>query len=351
MEILLISTFIISFVLIYFLIKYSEVLGLQDVPNARSAHKKIVPRSAGLGFTSAVLISLLLFETTHLLEYIHIYLSVFVVMLVGLYDDRFEVSHRFKFIVLVFIGLYISFEGVMITSLGTYFGYDLAIPIWVAIPFTTFAIVGFTNALNLMDGLDGLAGGLATIMMVAFFMIGYINHDEFIMLLSGTFIFSIIAFLLFNWFPASIFMGDSGSLTLGFVISILSIKSLEYMAPSAVLFIIALPLIDTFIVMRRRMQRGQSPFKADKNHIHHFLYKTKVNVKISVKLLIYIQIILSIIGYQMRESNEVLSLLLFGLLLYIFLNLFDQRFRYREKKRKKKDFKFIRKVLRKKEEV
>ncbi len=349
MELLLLSTFILSIIFIYNLVKYSEVLGLQDVPNSRSAHKTVVPRSAGLGFVSAVLISLFIFDNHHFLEYGYIYFSVLLIMLVGLYDDRFEVSHRLKFVSLLIIGFFICFNGLGITNIGTYMGYSVDLPIWLSIPFTVFAIVGFTNALNLMDGLDGLAGGLSIIMMFAFLMIGIINHDELIITLSATFIVSTLAFLLFNWHPAKIFMGDSGSLTLGFVISILSIKSLAYMTPSAVLFIVALPLIDTFIVMRRRIQRGQSPFKADKNHIHHFMYKTKVNVKYSVILLMYVQLALSIIGYQIREGDEILSLVLFGLLLFIFLNMFDQRFRYRKPKKKKRLKKLVNKILKTKE--
>nr|WP_275758449.1 MraY family glycosyltransferase [Sulfurimonas sp. SAG-AH-194-C21] len=341
-----ISIFILSFVFILLLIKYSEFLGLQDIPNARSAHKKIIPRSAGVGFVSSVLISLLIFNPDHIFTSYCIYLSIFAIMLVGLFDDRFSLSHRYKFIALFVVGIYIALHGVLINSLGTYFGYDLTMPIWIATIFTVFAIIGFSNALNLMDGLDGLAGGLSLIMLLTFFSIGYMHNDELIMTLSLVFIVTISVFLYFNWYPAQIFMGDSGSLTLGFVISVLSIKSLAYMTPSAVLFIVALPLIDTFIVMRRRIQRGQSPFKADKNHIHHFMYKTKVNVKVSVKLLIYIQLALSVIGYQLRNENQILSLVLFFLLMYVFLNLFDQRFRYRVPKKKEK-LTSIRKVFKK----
>ncbi len=342
MEILLTSTFILSLLFVSLLLKYSEKLGLQDIPNARSAHKSIIPRSAGLGLTSAVLLSMLIFNFEHMIEYGYIYLSILAIMLVGLYDDKFEISYRLKFVALLFIGAYIAYNGLLINSLGTYFGYVLDIPIWIAAPFTLFAIIGFTNALNLMDGFDGLAGGLSSIMMLTFFMIGYVHDDSLIMTLSSTFIVAIVAFLFFNWHPAKIFMGDSGSLTLGFVISILSILSLEYMTPTAVLFVVALPLMDTFIVMKRRIQRGQSPFKADKNHIHHFMYKTKANVKFSVKLLLYIQMAFSIMGYQMRAENEILSLMLFGLLMYIFLNIFDQRFKYRAPKKKER-LKFIKK--------
>jgi len=182
-----------------------------------------------------------------------------------------------------------------------------------------------------MDGLDGLAGGLSVIMLLIFFLIGFRYHDDFMMYFSASFIAAVLAFLIFNWNPAKIFMGDSGSLTLGFVIAILAIKSSSYLPPASVLFIIGLPLIDTFIVVRRRLQRGQSPFVADKNHIHHFLYETKAHIGFSVVVLLCIQLALSIIGYQLKSSNQFLSIILFTLIVYIFFNLFDQRYKYRPK--------------------
>jgi UDP-GlcNAc:undecaprenyl-phosphate GlcNAc-1-phosphate transferase len=181
-------------------------------------------------------------------------------------------------------------------------------------------------------------------MLLSFFIIGFVHDDQFMTTLSATFIAVIIGFLIFNWHPASIFMGDSGSLSLGFVVAILSIKALTYITPSAVLFIIALPIIDTFIVMRRRLQRGQSPFVADKNHLHHFLYKTKLDVGFSVMMLLYIQLAFSVAGYQFGNENQVLSLVLFGLFIFIFFNLFDQRFKYRKPKAKKRLEKLAKKM-------
>lgn len=331
MILLLTTTFVLSVLFVYLIMKNASFLGLEDIPNARSSHKNVIPRSAGLGFVSAVLISTGIFEFPHLLTYSYIYISILFVMLVGLYDDKMNISHRVKFIALLLVAIYVCANGIRIDTLGVYFNYNIALPIWIAAPFTVIAIVGFTNALNLTDGLDGLAGSLSLIMLLAFFTIGIVHNDQLLIILSSTFIVSILAFLIFNWDPAKIFMGDSGSLSLGLVISILSIHSLEYIAPSAMLFIIALPLIDTFIVMRRRIQRHQSPFIADKNHIHHIMYKMKVNVRVSVMLLLYIQLALTILGYQIRQENQIVSLALFILLLYILLNLFDQRFRYRKK--------------------
>ena len=327
----IIALFAYSF--IYLLIKNANSLGLVDIPNDRSSHKKLMPRSAGMGFVTASLLGLVICEFTHVVEYSYIYFSILLIMLVGIYDDRFEISYRIKFVGLLSVTSYVVLSGVSIDSLGEYFGYDVRLPFWIAFPFSVIAIIGFTNALNLTDGLDGLAGSLSLIMLSVFFVIGYQNDDALMINLSLAFIISLIVFLYFNWNPAKIFMGDSGSLSLGFVISILSIESLNYIPPAAVLFIIGIPLVDTFIVMRRRIQRGQSPFKADKNHIHHFMYKVKLNVKISVLLILYLQIALSLLGYQLISvKEEFFSLVLFVLLLFIFLNMFDQRFRYRKPK-------------------
>ena len=336
MKITVIAIFILSLVFVKLLIKYSQKLGLQDIPNERSSHKNVVPKSAGLGFVSAVFIGQLIFNTADLYHYLFIYLAILIVMMIGVYDDKNDVKPRAKFIFLIIASIIVVFNGIYIDTLGNFFGYDINLPFIIAIAFTVFAIVGFTNALNLTDGLDGLAGGLSIIMLTMFFAIGLIHDDTLMVSLSSSFIAAVLAFLIFNWNPAKIFMGDSGSLTLGFVISILAVKSLAYLAPVTILFVIGLPLIDTFIVVRRRLQRGQSPFTADKNHIHHFIYKTKLHVKFSVMILIYIQLTLSIIGYQMKSTDQFLSLILFAMITYIFCNLFDQRHRYRPKNKRKK---------------
>ena len=206
---------------------------------------------------------------------------------------------------------------VAIYSLGNYFGYEMVLPAWFVFPFTFFAIAGFTNALNLMDGLDGLASVVSIVMLVTFLAVGLQYNDEVLISLSSFFIVTLLAFLLFNWHPAKVFMGDSGSLALGIVISILAIHSTQYIAPTSVLFMVALPLLDTFIVMTRRIQRHRSPFEADKNHLHHFLFNVKGDVRYTVMILAFMQVVFSIIGYQISPSNEFLSLVLSMILFYL----------------------------------
>jgi UDP-GlcNAc:undecaprenyl-phosphate GlcNAc-1-phosphate transferase len=190
--------------------------------------------------------------------------------------------------------------------------------------------MGFTNALNLIDGLDGLAGSLSIVILSAFFYIGSLHDDLFMMVFSGAFIAGLFAFLIYNWNPASIFMGDSGSLTLGFLISVLAIKSLAYIPAVAVLFIAAVPLLDTFVVMIRRKRNGRSMFSADKCHMHHLLLEFFGNsTKTTVRFLVVLQAIYVMIGVHLEQDIEqTLPMVLFILnvvFLYILLNRMAQR--------------------------
>lgn len=181
------------------------------------------------------------------------------------------------------------------------------LPVAVAMLFTVFSVVGFTNALNLIDGLDGLAGSVSIVILGTLFVVGYHHHDTFIMVLSGAFVASLAAFLIFNWNPASIFMGDSGSLTLGFVISLLAIKALDYLSPISILYLAAIPLLDTFVVMIRRKKNGRSMFAADKCHFHHVLQTFFLErTKLTVTFLVILQIVYSLVGVYLKKNVDIL---------------------------------------------
>jgi len=328
---LLIAIFFFTMIGIYIHMKYAKRVGLIDIPNERSMHPEPIPRGAGIAFVLAILFTLVFFDFQYLKTYYYIYLAILIVFSVGVWDDLKNISPRIKFIFIFFAAVVLYLNHVAIFSLGTYFGYDLVLPVWFIFPLTLVAIAGYTNALNLMDGLDGLAASISVVILIVFFIIGIEYEDELITTLSSFFIVALLVFLWFNWYPAKVFMGDSGALSLGIVISILGIQSTQYISPASVLFIVALPILDTFIVMTRRIQRHQSPFKADKNHLHHFLFNVKGDIKYTVIILVMMQMIFSIIGYQVRESDDFISLILFGLLFIIYLNLFDQRLKKRRK--------------------
>ncbi len=330
--IVLISIFFITLIGIYFFMKYAGKLGFTDIPNKRSMHKNNIVSGAGIVFVLTPILLLLIFHMEHIFKYYYVYAAILVVLTVGILDDIKNISPKIKFMFIFFATVLLYINDYAIFSVGTYLGIEITLYTWVAFLFTFFALAGYTNALNLMDGLDGLAASISIVILATFFTIGWQHNDELLILLSSSFIISLMAFLVFNWNPAKVFMGDSGSLTLGIVIVILTIQSVQYITPASVLFIIAIPLLDTFIVMTRRFQRGGSLFKADKNHMHHLLYSVKKDIKYTVIILTMMQIVFSIIGYQVSQSNDLISLILFGLLFIIYLNLFDQRLVRRNRK-------------------
>ncbi|MEA2073623.1 MAG: MraY family glycosyltransferase [Campylobacterota bacterium] len=296
-------TILLSYFSVKIILKYAHKLELYDVPNERSHHCNITPSGAGLGFIAALFISLFLFHLELCLEHPLVLLSIALVFAMGVYDDRHDVSAKQKFIVIFLAVFIVSFDSVMINSLGVWYGYDLALPYFLALPFTMFAIAGLTNAVNLIDGIDGLSGTVSIVILLFTASIGFEYHNTFIFTLSIFTVAALIGFLFLNWNPAQIFMGDSGSLSLGFIISLLFILSLEHVHPIAMMYIGALPLLDTLIVMVRRIRRKKSPFSPDKTHIHHIMVKFfDMNVKKTVVFLVILQTVFSSIGYMILDS-------------------------------------------------
>ncbi len=322
--------FIITFFSIKKFITLAPKLSLVDIPNNRSSHKNITPRGAGLVFGFIFLIAVLIFDFKNFNEIKYTLLAIALIYICGVFDDKFDISPKQKLVFILVSSVIVYLNGYEITNVGTFFGFSIELG-FLALPFTVFAIVAFTNALNLTDGLDGLAGSISVIILVAIFTIGFIYDDNTLMVWSAILISVISAFLVLNWHPAKVFMGDSGSLLLGFIIAILSIKSLSYVNPVSILFLAAVPILDTLIVFRRRIQRGISPFTADNNHIHHILNNIKQDKTFTVKMLIYIQLAFSCMFLQLHEQDDALNLLVFVLLFAIFFNLFDPRARRRAK--------------------
>ena len=327
--------FMATIFLISYFIKVAPKLSLVDVPNERSSHKQETPRGAGIVFGFVFILALLFINSEHFSNNYLIIFALLIVYLTGIYDDIKTIKARTKFLWIIIATAVAFFDGVQVTTLGTFFGYEIPLSIF-ALPFTIFAVVGFTNAVNLTDGLDGLAGSISIIMLLTLAYIGYINDDEFLVKVPLLMVFCLFGFLVFNWNPAKVFMGDSGSLFLGFVVSILAIRALEYINPVAIIFFAGIPLLDTLVVIRRRRQRGISPFEPDKNHLHHILYKYKLDKKFTVNMLIMLQLAFSMIFILIHKSDGVVTLILFLLLYIIFFNLFDPRARIRTKNRKKK---------------
>ncbi len=320
-----ITTGVLSFLLVYLIKVFAFKLGFIDEPNERSSHVKVTPRAGGIGFILAFFIGLLIFQTKIVISDFYIFVSIFIIFFTGVIDDKYEVSARYKFIAIFVATFLLWYYGVSIQTLGEWGSYEIKLPSLVSLLFTMFAVAGFTNALNLSDGLDGLSTSISLVILATFYFIGYDYHDDMIMTLSYFMIAALSGFLLLNWNPAKIFMGDSGSLSLGFVISILAILSIKYIHPVTILYIASLPILDTLIVMIRRIRKGYSPFKPDKTHIHHIMLKFFENdVKKTVLFLLVLQGIFSVIGYLLanalnQDENSMMVFSSLGVFIMMFL--------------------------------
>lgn len=331
--------FFLATILIKYFIQVAPKYSLLDIPNGRSSHKVNTPCGAGIVFGFVFIAGFVLFNFSLVSEHYLTILAILIVYLTGIYDDLKNIGSKTKLFWIVIASILLCFDGLELTKLGTFFGVEIPIG-FLAFPITIFAIAGFTNAVNLIDGLDGLAASISIVILSTLLYVGIVNNDEFLIYGPALLISVLASFLLFNWNPARVFMGDSGSLILGFIISIFAMKSLTYIDPISVLFLGGMPIVDTMVVIRRRRQRGISPFIADKNHLHHILYKFKLDKKFTVNMLIMLQMIFSLIFIQFMQADSALTLFLFLVLFSVFFNLFDPRARIRNKKKKnKKEFK------------
>ncbi|MBD2845855.1 undecaprenyl/decaprenyl-phosphate alpha-N-acetylglucosaminyl 1-phosphate transferase [Paenibacillus sp. IB182496] len=260
-------------------------IGAIDKPNHRKVHTRIMPRMGGLAIYVAFAAGLLLvlpFAPEGLLnDYdMNLMRAMLVggtlIVLIGALDDRFELSAKVKLAgQLVAAGIVVLGFGVRINLLNIPFGETMQpIADWISIPLTIFWIVGVTNAINLIDGLDGLASGVSGIAIGTIAIMAALMGFEPIILMSVLLLGGILGFLVFNFHPAKIFMGDSGSLFLGFslaMLSMLAFKQVTIVSFITPLLIIGVPLSDTFFAIVRRMVNKKPIFAPDKGHLHHCL--------------------------------------------------------------------------------
>jgi UDP-GlcNAc:undecaprenyl-phosphate GlcNAc-1-phosphate transferase len=168
------------------------------------------------------------------------------------------------------------------------------------VPVTVFCMVGVINAFNMIDGLDGLAGGVSLISYLSFAFLSYFSGQSELMFLSLALAGAVAGFLVFNWHPARLFMGNAGSFPLGFSLAYLSVAITQRQGspvqPTAPLLILAVPLVDTIMVIFRRLAKRKSPFVADKNHLHHIMIKMGLGEKKVVVLILLLTLVLSVLA-------------------------------------------------------
>lgn len=270
---------------------------LFDMPDERKVHKRAIPRLGGVSFFPTILLScclVLAFRTLTgysvpalqstfvLLECLFLICGMTLLFLTGIADDLVGVRYRQKFVTQILCASFIPMAGLWINDLYGLFGIN-AIPYWAGIPFTVLTIVFMTNAINLIDGIDGLASGLSSVALLAFGLLFADKGLWMYSILSFSTFGVLIPFFYYNVFGSAdrarkIFMGDTGSLTLGYILSFLAIKysqnNPEVTSYTEGAFVIAfstliVPAFDVIRVIMLRLRNGKSPFEPDQNHIHH----------------------------------------------------------------------------------
>lgn len=272
---ILISVFI-TVSLIPIMIRLAERFQLVDFPNPRKVHTRAVPRIGGFAMALGAVFPIVLWTSVD--DFVGAYLAgAGILLLFGLVDDMKGLGYRVKFAGQVIAALVVIFYGgVKIESLGSLLPAGLQLPEWFSHLLSLVAIVGVTNAINLSDGLDGLAGGISLLGFCCIGYLAYLMDDTVVLILSLALAGAIFGFLRYNTYPATLFMGDTGSQLLGFSAIVLAIQITQgntSLSPVLPLFILGFPVLDTLTVMAERLKAGRSPFSADKNHFHHRLIR------------------------------------------------------------------------------
>lgn len=292
-------------------------LGAIDNPDNRKVHKLPVPRMGGLAIYVGFLIAVLCSVTVSK-EILGLLLGGTFIVLLGILDDIYQLPARVKLVGQIFAALILVLFDIRIDWLTfpgseSYFYMEN-----LAIPATIFWVVSMTNALNLIDGLDGLAAGVAFIASLTVGVVAIQSGSYVVAILTLALAGSTLAFIRYNFNPATIFMGDTGSMFLGYMLAAVSVLGVVKSATAVALLVpaiaLGLPIIDTFLAIVRRYSNGKPIFKPDKGHLHHRLLAAGLSQKQTVLLMYGISLALSMSALLFTGSNHLLGLVIIGVI-------------------------------------
>jgi UDP-GlcNAc:undecaprenyl-phosphate/decaprenyl-phosphate GlcNAc-1-phosphate transferase len=295
-----------------------------DQPGERKVHQHPIPRVGGIAFAIGALGSILWWgpkgNTT-----LAVLLGGLIILGFGVWDDRANLGYRIKLLGQLVAALtVILIGGIRFESIP--FLLDAELPMWIGIPVTVLFLVAVSNAVNLTDGLDGLAGGLSFLTFCGMAYLAYLSNNSTVVLLAVPFLGGLLGFLRFNTYPARIFMGDSGSQLLGFIMGVLAIlltdSSSGPFSPFLSLFLLGLPFLDTLGVSVQRLVEGRSPFIGDRKHLHHKLMKVGLSHYEAVTVIYALQAGMVGLAYLLRWQSDTLIVPLYLILAGAVLALF-----------------------------
>jgi UDP-GlcNAc:undecaprenyl-phosphate/decaprenyl-phosphate GlcNAc-1-phosphate transferase len=298
-------------------IKLAIKIGAVDKPNYRKVHEKVMPRLGGLaifiGAAAGYFAGGLYNEKVTAIT-----VGAILIVILGMLDDKYELSAKVKFAGQILVASLIVFSGLTVELLTIPYVGNFELGIW-SYPITIFWIVAFTNAINLIDGLDGLSAGISAIGIATIAVMAGIAGAPLIFTFSLILIGSIIGFLFYNFHPAKIFMGDTGALFLGYCISILSLlglyKSVTLFSFIVPVIILGVPVFDTTFAIIRRIANNRPISSPDKSHLHHRLLALGLSHRNTVLLIYAFGILFGISALILSESTMWGTIfIIFGLL-------------------------------------
>lgn len=310
-----------------------------DYPNERKVHKKPMPRLGGLAIFLSFLICYMFFgQTTS--QMLSIIIASFIIVLFGIVDDINPLRARYKLIGHLIASCIIVFYGNVILQDIYVFNYYINFGA-LAKPLTIFFIVACINAINLIDGIDGLAGGISSIYFFTIAVIAYLTNriGGLDIVLSIIMCGATLGFLVFNFPPAKIFMGDTGSQFLGFMIAIISLlgfKNVTFRSFIVPIIVLAIPIFDTLFAILRRTLKGESIGTPDKEHFHHQLLKMKFSTRNTVLVIYLIDAAFALVSIFLTiGDNKIASYIYIALLLILIFLVVKTDILFEHKKKNK----------------
>jgi len=285
--------------------------GVFAVPNHRTVHNGKIPKWGGVAIFfsfvfAAMLVALWLPQEWNNFQpaWISLLLGVLTLAVMGAWDDKFDLNCNLKLMIEILVASLAVWAGWRI-DVAVLPGLDLNLGLW-SYPVTVLWIVGVTNAVNMVDGLDGLAGGMSLVISAMAMAVAALYGNMLTLLVAPLLMGAVAGFLRFNLHPAKIFMGDSGSLPLGFTLACLSLQATMsvpgHVAVAVPLLMLALPITDTALAITRRVRRGIHPFHADREHIHHRLVRLGMSHAGAAMFMVGLSAIFAVLAFLMAQG-------------------------------------------------
>ncbi len=326
-----VTAFVLTLLLIPPVMLMVKKFKLFDRPDFRKEHITPMPSFGGIAIFAGCIISLLFwFRFNDHPSIIAFYLSLILILALGVMDDLKNLPARYKLIIEAGLATMLAISGIRITSFGGLLGiYEINIIAQYTI--TVITIVGITNAFNMIDGIDGLAGGMGFMSLITLGIFLTLSKDLNYALIAFAMAGSLLGFLYFNFNPAKIFMGDTGSLLMGFVTAVLCVQLMKVnsiisipVVPNIYVFtlgIVMIPVYDTLRVFGKRLWQGRSPFSADKTHIHHIIINKGFSHGFAARVICTFHGCILFLVYLMKNLSPELQIMILLFLMFLFVYL------------------------------